>query len=124
MVTDIFKNHLCTARTTLGLSQRHVAAVLGLKSAARVCALEQGRSMPTARDCIAFQILFKRSFEELWPSLHLETESDTDLNIRRLISQMEQVHFRTARKRAHAKVIARNLAVVVDGLPEDFVNFI
>jgi len=124
MATDISKNHLCTARTTLGLSQRHVAAVLGLKSAARVCALEQGRSMPTARDCIAFQVLFKRSFEELWPCLHLETEATTDLNIRRLIRQIEETHLRTARKRAHAKVIARNLAIIVDGLPEDVINVI
>jgi transcriptional regulator with XRE-family HTH domain len=120
MATDIFKNHLCKARMKLGLSQRHVAAVLGLKSAARVCALEQGRSLPTARDCVAFQVLFKRSFEELWPLVHLESEASADLNIRRLIQRLQQKHIRTARKRAHAKAIVRNLAIIVDGLPEDF----
>jgi transcriptional regulator with XRE-family HTH domain len=124
MAADIFKNHLSAARTKLGLSQRHVAAAMGFKSAARICALEQGRTLPSCRDCVAFQVLYKRSFEELWPRLHLEIEALADLNIRRLIRQLEHAHIRTARKRAHAKVIIRNLAIIVDGLPEDFNDLI
>ncbi len=124
MATETFTNHLCTARNNLGLSQRQVARVLGLKSAARICALENGRTIPTARDCVAFQVLFKRSFEELWPRLHLETEAATDLNIRRLVGRLEHGRIRTARQRARAKVIATKLAIIVDGLPEDLTNVI
>jgi transcriptional regulator with XRE-family HTH domain len=124
MVTDIFKNHLCAARTQLGLTQVQVTAILGLKSPARICDLELGRAMPTARECAAFQVLFKRSFEELWPIFHLEIEASTDLNIRRLIGQLEQTHGRSERKRARAKTLAKNLAVIVDGLPEDIADVI
>jgi len=119
MATDIYKNHLCAARAKLGLSQRHVAAALGLKSATRVCALEHGRCMPSARECVALHVLFKRTFEELWPLSHLEAEAATDLNIRRLIQRLERSYIRTARGRAKAKAIIRNLAIIVDGLPED-----
>jgi transcriptional regulator with XRE-family HTH domain len=124
MTTDIFKNHLSTARTRLGLSQRHVAAVLGLKSANRICALEHGTAMPTTRDSVAFQVLFKRSFEELWPLFHLEAQANADLNIRRLIQRLERSNVRTTRGRAKTKTILRNLAIIVDGLPEDFNNLI
>jgi hypothetical protein len=124
MATDIFKNHLSSPRTHLGLSQRQVAFVWGLKSATRICALDHGRSMPTARDCAAFQVLFKRTFEELWPLCHLEAQANADLNIRRLIQRLERSNIRTARGRVKAKAIIRNLAIIVDRLPEDFTNLI
>ena len=124
MVTDLNKNHLSIARTRLGLTQLQVAAILGLRSAARVCEMESGRALPTARDCMAFQFLFKRSFEELWPRLHLEIEAATDNNIRKLIQQLERCHIRSERKRARTKTVARNLATIIDGLPEDIADII
>jgi len=124
MVIAILKNHLCAARTNLGLTQREVARILGMKSPARICALENGQALPTVEDCVAFQVLFKRSFEELWPRFNLETEAFTDRNIRSLIEHLERGRIRTARRRARGKVIARKLAVVVDGFPEDIANVI
>ncbi len=124
MITDLLHNHLRTARTNLGLSQRQLAAVLGCKSAARICALEAGRVAPSLEECIAFKVLFKRSGEELWPRLHLELEATADLNIRRFITRLEQRRIRTMRERAKAKIVARKLAIVVDGLPEDLANVI
>lgn len=124
MITDIFHNHLRTARTALGLSQRQLAAVVGLKSPARICALEAGKVMPTLHECVVLKVLFKRSGEELWPRLHLEIEASADFRIRQLISRLERRRIRTARERAKAKVVAQRLAVIVDGLPEDLSNVI
>jgi hypothetical protein len=58
--------------------------------------------MPTARDCAVFQVLFKRTFEELWPLCHLKAQANA----------------------VKAKAIIRNLAIIVDRLPEDFTNLI
>ena len=124
MVTNIFKNHLSDARTKLGLTQRQVACIFDLKSPSRISGLEHGRVMPSARECAACQVLYKRSFAELWPRLDLETEAEIDLNIRRLIVRLQNTLVRSERKRARIKVICKTLAIIVDGLPEDIAEII
>src|SRR5690242_4594284 len=84
-----FKNYLRTYRKKLGLTQREVAEILGFKSAAQLCDLELGEVMPTTRDCVAFGVLYKRSFRELWPNMNLEMEAQIDGNIRRFIHRVQ-----------------------------------
>ncbi len=105
----------------LGLTQRHVALILGLRSSKRISQMERGLSLPTYRDCVALNVLFKRSFQELWPNLHFEIETSTDLKIRRLIETLEKKG-RSERRRAQNKIICKNLAIIIDGLPEDIAN--
>jgi len=124
MITHTFKNYLRTSRKKLGLNQRHLAAILGLKSSARISALELGQALPRTPECVAFRLLFKRSFDELWPRLNFEIEAATDLSIRRLIIRLEQEHIRSERKRTRVKIIRNNLAIVIDGLPEDVADVI
>jgi len=119
MVKGIYKNHLADLRLKLGLSQRQVARILGLKSPARICLLESGRGIPRATEFVAFAILYRRSFEKLWPRLQMELAAETDLNIRRFIEELEAARLRSARKRLRAKALCRALAIIVDGLPED-----
>ena len=122
MVTHIYKNYLRSSRKKLALSQKQMAAVLGLKSSARISALELGYAVPTIRDCATFRVLFRKSFEEIWPRLNFEFESSADLNIRRLITRLEQDKGRSERKRMQAKIVAHNLTVIIDGEQEDLVD--
>lgn len=116
MRSDIFKNHLSAARKQLGLSQRQLARILGFKSPNRVCAMESGSALPTAQQCVAFQLLFKRSFEELWPRLYLEYEATTDLRIRQCIDRLQKQRVWSERKQAKAKKLAIRLSAAVDEL--------
>ena len=124
MSTHLYKNYLRSSRKKLGLNQRQVATILGLKSSGRISALESGYAMPTGRDCVAFRVLFKRSFEELWPRLNFEIEAGTDLNIRRLITKLEEEKSRSLRKRMRAKIVTKNLTIIINGLPEDLADLI
>jgi transcriptional regulator with XRE-family HTH domain len=124
MPQPFFKNYLRTCRKKLGLSQRQVAAIVGFKSPARVCDLELGVIMPTTRDCVAFGVLYKRSFRELWPMLSLEIEAEIDRRIRRLIGELEKDGSGPEDKRKRAKEISKRLQAIVDGLPEDLANVI
>jgi len=124
MSTPRFKNYLRTYRKKLGLNQRQVAEILGFKSAATLCDLELGVLMPTTRDCVAFGVLYKRSFRELWPMLNLDIEAEVDHRIRRLIDELQKDGSGSERKEKHAKGTWRRLQVIVDGLPEDIANVI
>src|SRR5688500_5237904 len=123
MASDTHKNHLAAARKYLGLNQRDLAGLLGLKSPARICAMEMGRTLPTARDCIVFLLAFKRSLEELWPDVYLETETGTDANSRRLIGRLRRQRVRSHHKQARAADLAKSLTILVDGF-EDLTDVI
>jgi transcriptional regulator with XRE-family HTH domain len=124
MAQPFFKNYLRTYRKKLGLSQRQVAAIVGFKSSAKICDLELGVMMPTTRDCVAFGVLYKRSFRELWPMLNLEIEAEIDHRIRRLIGELEKDGSGPEDRRKRAKEISKRLQAIVDGLPEDLANVI
>jgi DNA-binding XRE family transcriptional regulator len=119
-----FKNYLRTYRKKLGLSQRQAAVIVGLKSAATLCEMERGDFMPSTRDCIAFGVLYKRSFRELWPTVNCEIEAQIDQRIRLLIDRLQQNIPTSGQKRRTADELIKKLQVVVDGLPEDIANVI
>ncbi|MBI1974315.1 MAG: helix-turn-helix transcriptional regulator [Candidatus Zambryskibacteria bacterium] len=104
-----FKNYLRTSRKGLGLDQRHLADILGLRSMSRISAMENGLALPTVRECIVFQLLFNRSFEELWPHVALEVEVVTEANVRRLVIEPEKRMRVSERKRIRANIIRANL---------------
>ena len=49
-----------------GLSQRRVAAILGVKSASRISNWENGRSIPNLRDVIRLSILYRTLIDGLF----------------------------------------------------------
>jgi transcriptional regulator with XRE-family HTH domain len=113
------KTYLRTARKKVGLTQRELAEILGQQSSTRVSELELGRAIPSIEECVAFTMLFRRSFEELWPQLHFELQARVDANIRRLLERLGRERVRSELKRARRKMIVSILAIVVDGLPGD-----
>jgi transcriptional regulator with XRE-family HTH domain len=119
-----FKNYLRTYRKKLGLTQREVAEILGFKSAGQLCDLELGSVMPTTRDCVAFGVLYKRSFRELWPNTNSDIETQIDNNIRHFIKRLQTQSSGPQRKRRTANELVKTLQAIVDGLPEDVANVI
>src|ERR1700686_4861374 len=102
--THSFKNYLRTSRLKLGLTQHQVAEIIG-KTPPWISAMESGRALPTTGDCVAFQVLFKKSFNELWQRHNFEIEATTDSNIRRLITQLQKGPFPSERNRKKAKLL-------------------
>jgi DNA-binding XRE family transcriptional regulator len=109
-----FKNYLRTCRKGLGLDQSHLALILKLKSVSRISAMETGKELPTVRECVIFQILFNRSFEELWPRVALEVENATETNILALVTRLQNQMWRTDRKKTRAAVVRGNLRSVIN----------
>lgn len=54
-------------RRSAGLSQKEVATLLGLESAAHVCHIEQGRRDPSFLTALAYAALFGAPLGELFP---------------------------------------------------------
>jgi len=106
------KNYLRTYRKKLGLNERQLAFLLGLKSSARISAMELGQAVPTARECIALRLLFAQSFEKLWPRVALGVEATTVTNIRRLIARLRRRH-KSVRKQIRLGVLRKNLSNVL-----------
>jgi transcriptional regulator with XRE-family HTH domain len=108
-----FKNYLRSCRRRIGLSQRQLAGVLGLRSATRISLMELGRGLPNARECIVFRMLFKRPFEEMWPGITGHAENKTLQNLWQLITDLETTEYRSNRRREQADIINKNLRVLV-----------
>jgi DNA-binding XRE family transcriptional regulator len=113
------KNYLRTCRKQIGLDQRQLAHILGLKSSARISAMELGHAVPTVRECVAFNLLFRRPFQDLWPRFNLTIETETLRNTRRLMGRLGRRHVQSARKRARITIIRGNLARIVARLPRE-----
>ena len=114
MSSHPFKNYLRTCRKGLGLDQSHLATLLGLKAKSRISAMESGKALPTVRECVAFQVLFNRSFEEMWPRMPLELEMATEENVQRLMVELLKRTRRSNRKTVRATVIRTNLQSILD----------
>jgi len=118
-----FKNYLRMSRRKVGLSQRQLAAILGLKSATRISLMELGKGLPNARECVVFRILFKRPFEEMWPGIKGHAERATVQKLWQLMSELEQVQYCSVREREQADIIHKNLRMLVADLSnEDLPN--
>jgi len=118
MAKPKLKNHLAANRTRLGLSLRQVAELCG-KPASRICALERAQLVPTVRDCVACEVLYKRSLSELWPKLHSELQTEINGRIRSVIRKLDVVRVRSHRKRGRIKAVCRTLSVIIGELSED-----
>jgi transcriptional regulator with XRE-family HTH domain len=114
-----FKNYLRTYRKRVGLSQRQLAAVLGLKSSTRISEMELGKGLPNARECIVFRLLFKRPIEEMWPGIRAHAESKTLQKLWQLLAQLEQANSCSNRKREQADIIHKNLRMLVADLSQE-----
>ena len=114
-----FKNYLRTYRKRVGLSQRQLAVILGLKSSTRISEMELGKGLPNARECIVFRLLFKRPFEEMWPGIKGHAESRTLQNLWQLIAHIEQAEFCSDREREQADIIHKNLRMLVADLSQE-----
>ena len=113
------KNYLRSCRKKLGLTQRHLAFVLGHQTGCRVSALEAGRSVPSLRSIIAFRILFSRSIDELWPQWVNDVESDVDSRIERLIDRLQKTQTNSSRRNLRAEFTLRQLESILQELPEE-----
>jgi hypothetical protein len=71
--------------------------------------MELGRTIPSARECVAFRRLFKTSFEELWPRVMFEVEATVDINARRLVESLEAKPARAGRMRRRCEITCANL---------------
>ena len=60
------RNYLRTARRRLALSQKDVAALLGLASPAKISRHEQGRSEPNLATLLAYQLIYDSDAQELF----------------------------------------------------------
>ena len=76
--------------------------------------MESGKALPTARECVAFQVLFNRSFEEMWPRVPSDLEKVTEANVQKLIAELQRRTRRTNRKTVRATVIRANLQSLLD----------
>ena len=108
------KNYLRTHRKRLGLSQRQLAVILGIRSPQRISDMELGRTIPSARECVAFRRLFKASFEELWPRVMFEVEATVDSNTRRLVEFLEAEPARSGRIQMRCEITCANLRKCLD----------
>ena len=120
-----FKNYLRTSRRKIGLSQRQLASIVGLRSSTRISLMELGRGLPNARECIVFRMIFRRSFEEMWPGIRGHAERKTLQNLWQLIADLERTEHHSVRRREQADIIYRNLQVLVAELSkEDSIHLI
>lgn len=113
------KNCLRTCRRRLGLTQTQLAFVLNLKSRARVTLLEQGRTAPSAMECLIFQKLFRRSAAELWPSWTAMIARDVDARIRHLQGELGRDKRQSPRQVERARYAVAQLAVARERDPQD-----
>src|SRR5262249_42636498 len=116
------KNYLRMYRKRLGVNQRQLASILGLKSWTRISDMELGQELPTLRECIAFQVIFKRSPQQMWQSVAMEVEKATHENIRELASQLDSRRFRSLQRTVLQETIYKNLSAIGADFPGNDLN--
>ena len=65
-------NYLKTYRKNLGLSQRELGYLIGYQNNVRICHLEKGRSDPSFRESIIFELLFEKPSSRIFRNLYFE----------------------------------------------------
>ena len=70
------KNYLKTVRLETGLSQEEVAYMLGLKSTAYLCRLEQRKCAPSIRIILGCRILYKATLDAIIPAYMKDIEEE------------------------------------------------
>jgi hypothetical protein len=81
--------------------------------------MELGRGLPNARECIVFRMLFKRSFEDMWPGIRGHAERKTLQNLWQLIADIERTEHCSMRRRDQTDIIHKNLRVIVAELSKE-----
>jgi transcriptional regulator with XRE-family HTH domain len=71
-MSSLIKNYLLRLRRYRGYSQKHVALLLGLKSARAISDFETGRRLPTLKLAMTLEIVLGTKVSEMYVDLHRE----------------------------------------------------
>ena len=112
-----YKNYLRSCRKKAGLTQSQLAFLIG-RPCRRVCDLEAGRHLPTIAECIAFERLFERPFEEIWPITAMHLEVDATTRVRTLHAQLADANGGSHRKQQRLAYLLRRLSAIVGDIHE------
>lgn len=111
--------YLRRERRKWGLTQRELAVLIGLKSRTQISRLEHGLCPPTARELLAFQLLFGMTAHQLFPRLAQAVEeellriaatlekrlkADSTLRASRKRTLLRQIHHRAVMSSNHHHV--------------------
>jgi transcriptional regulator with XRE-family HTH domain len=88
-------------RKKSGLTQREVAEAIGSIGARQVARHESAKDIPTLRTAMGYQILFRASTPELFPSAFRAVSVDVEQRLRQI---EERLHQSTAKGRKAAEI--------------------
>jgi transcriptional regulator with XRE-family HTH domain len=84
------RNYLRTYRKRAGLSQREVAVVVGLKSAATLSRCEWGHRLPSLQTALAFEALFGVPVGQLFSGASEAIDRETEERLQKLESVLQK----------------------------------
>ncbi len=85
-------NYVRTYRKRSSLGQQDLAFLLGHKSRANVCRIEQGHRLPSLRTALALALILDVSITTLFGGIHYKAQREVAERIATLRSALEEKH--------------------------------
>ena len=111
------KNYLRTCRRKIGLTQPQLGHLIG-RPKGYVSALETGKKLPTVSECVVFERLFERSFEEIWPVTAMAFSIEANTRIKTLHAHLAGVTPQSYRKQQRLVYLQRQLGSIMGEVHE------
>lgn len=113
--------YLHTHRKRMGLSQREVGTLLGLRDGSKVSRYERGVRLPPLLTTIGLAIIFRAPLQELFGGRYDRIERDIACRARRLLKKLSPSALQPnlTQKRAYLSALAEPRHGSLDNLPID-----
>jgi transcriptional regulator with XRE-family HTH domain len=79
-----FPNYLRSNRKRVALSQTDIARLIGAESLEKVCRHERFLRVPDLETALAYEVVYKRSFSEMFPGLYQKIEQEVTMRAKTL----------------------------------------